>query len=72
MNAIHKAAFAVSALAITIVGAALATAPMAFARSVPLVAHGDCATSSLQLTLSGHVDCRDASRDARLIALNRR
>ena len=68
MNAIQKAAFAVSALAITIVGAALATAPMAFARSVPLVAHSDCRTSSLQVTLSGHADCRDVG----LIALNRR
>jgi len=72
MNAIQKAAFAASALAITIVGAALATAPMAFARSLPVVAHNDCATSSLQLTLSGHVTCGDVTREASLIALNRR
>jgi len=72
MNAIQKAGFAVSALAITIVGAALATAPMAFARSVAVVAHSDCATASLQLTRSAGIDCNDVSRDARLIALNRR
>lgn len=72
MNAIQKAGFAVSALAITIVGAALATAPMAFARSVPVVAHSDCATSGLQVTLSAGVDCQDVSREAGLIALNRR
>jgi hypothetical protein len=41
MNAIQKATFAVSALAITLVGAALVTAPIAFARpvSVAVVAH---------------------------------
>ena len=72
MNAIQKTAFAVSALAITIVGAALATAPMAFARSVPVVAHSDCTTSSLQVTLSGRVNCSGVSREAGLIALNRR
>jgi uncharacterized membrane protein (DUF441 family) len=72
MNAIQKATFAVSALAITIVGAALATAPMAFARSVPVVAQSDCTTSALRVTLSGRVDCRDVSREAGLIALNRR
>ena len=72
MNAIQKAAFAASALAITIVGAALATAPLAFARSVPILAHDDCTTSSLQLTLSGHGACTDVSREAGLIALNRR
>jgi hypothetical protein len=72
MNAIRKATFAVSALAITIVGAALATAPMAFARSVPVLAHNDCAGASLQINLSGHLDCADVSRDAGLIALNRR
>lgn len=38
MSAIRKAAFAASALAITLVGAAFATAPMAFARSEPTVA----------------------------------
>ena len=72
MNAIQKATFAASALAITLVGAVLATAPMAFARPVPLMAHSDCVTSSLQLTLAGQADCRTATRDAGLIALNRR
>lgn len=72
MNAIQKAAFAASALAITIVGAALATAPMAFARSVPVVAHSDCTTSSLRATLSASTDCRAAGHGAELIALNRR
>jgi hypothetical protein len=68
MNAIQKATFAASALAITLVGAALATAPMAFARPVPVMAHSDCSTPSLQLTLSGHVTCSGAE----LIAFNRR
>jgi hypothetical protein len=38
MNAIQKATFAASALAITLVGAALVTAPIAFARPLPVVA----------------------------------
>lgn len=72
MNAIRKAAFAASALAITLVGAALATAPLAFARSQPIVAHDACSTSSLQLTLAGHVECSGAGPAAGLIAFNRR
>ena len=72
MNAIQKATFAASALVITLVGAALVTAPMAFARPVPVMARAACATSSLQLTLSGHLECNATSRDAGLIALNRR
>ncbi|HUA23643.1 MAG TPA: hypothetical protein VMA54_05980 [Steroidobacteraceae bacterium] len=36
MNAIRKATFAVSALAITLIGAALVTAPIAFARPSPV------------------------------------
>lgn len=72
MNAIQKATFAASALAITLVGAVLVTAPMAFARPVPVMAHSDCVTSSLQVTLSGHVACQGGTRDAGLIALNRR
>jgi hypothetical protein len=41
MNAIQKATFAASALAITLVGAAVVTAPIAFARPLPVavVAH---------------------------------
>ena len=41
MNAIQKATFAASAFAITLVGAALVTAPIAFARPLPVavVAH---------------------------------
>lgn len=72
MNAFQKATFAVSALAITLIGGALATAPIAFARSMPVLSHGDCSAPSLQLTLSGQVDCQAASRDAGLIALNGR
>ena len=68
MNAIQKATFAASALAITLIGAALATAPMAFARPVPVMAHSDCSTPSLQLTLSGRVTCTGTE----LIAFNRR
>jgi len=69
MNTIQKAAFAASALAITLVGAALVTAPIAFARPVPVVAHGNCPTASLQL---GQVGCAGFTRDAGLVALNRR
>jgi hypothetical protein len=48
MNAIQKAAFAASALAITLVGSAFVTAPMAFVRSEPVVAHrAACSTPSL-------------------------
>jgi hypothetical protein len=72
MNAIQKATFAASALAITVVGALLVTAPMAFAHPVPVTTHNDCSTTSLQLTVSGHVNCNDVSRDAGLLALNRR
>lgn len=57
MNAIQKAAFAVSALVITLVGAALVTAPIAFAQPMQVVAH---------------VHYQDVSRDSGLIALNRR
>lgn len=72
MNAIQKAAFAASALAITLVGAAFVTAPMAFARPVPVVAHHVCSTPGLQLALAGHVGCKSASPDAGLVAFNRR
>ena len=61
MNAIRKAAFAASALAITLVGAALVTAPLAFARSEPIVAHQVCSTG-----------CTSAGPDAGLMAFNRR
>jgi hypothetical protein len=59
MNAIQKATFAVSALAITLVGAALVTAPIAFARPQPVavVAH------TVWAGLASH---------AGLVALNRR
>jgi hypothetical protein len=72
MNAIQKAAFAASALVITLAGAALVTAPIAFARPVPVLAHSDCSMPSLRLNPSGHAGCRDVSRDSGLIALNRR
>jgi hypothetical protein len=72
MNTIQKATFAASALAITLVGAALVTAPIAFARPLPVVAHSDCATAGLQLNESGRVSCAGFARDAGLIALNNR
>lgn len=71
MNAIQKVAFAASALAITLVGAALVTAPMAFAQPVPVVAHHVCSTSTLQLALGGNVGCASGSPDAGLVAFNR-
>ena len=67
MNAIQKAAFAASAVVITLVGAALVTAPIAFARPMPVVALSGCSTSSLQVTLSGQATC-----DSAPIVLNRR
>lgn len=72
MNTIRKAAFAASALTITLVGAALVTAPLAFARPEPVVARQVCSTPSLQLTLAGQVKCTGASPDAGLMAFNRR
>ena len=70
MNAIQKATFAATALAITLIGAALVTAPMAFARPMRIVAHGGCSTASAQVTLTP--DCQNVSRDLGLVALNRR
>lgn len=72
MNAIQKATFAASALAITLVGAALVTAPMAFARPVPVVAHSDCSTAGAPLAAAGHVQCGNLSYESGLVALNRR
>jgi hypothetical protein len=72
MNAIQKAAFAASSLAITLVGAALVTAPMAFARALPVVAHTDCSAPSLQVTPAAQADCNGLSGHPALIALNRR
>ena len=71
MNAIRKAAFAASALAITLVGAALVTAPIAFARPIPLAAH-NCLAPSAHAALAGQAGCRDLGRDSGLVALNRR
>lgn len=71
MNAIRRAAFAASALAITLVGAAFVTAPMAFAGSEPVVAHQACATASLELASAGHTVCKSARSDAWLVAFNR-
>lgn len=72
MNAIRKAAFAASALTITLVGAALVTAPIAFARSEPIVAHQACSNPSVQITLAGQAGCTSASHDTGLMAFNRR
>lgn len=71
MNAIQKAAFAASALAITLVGAAFVTAPMAFARPVPVVADHACSAPSVEIALAGHVGCKSASPEAGLVAFNR-
>lgn len=72
MSTIQKAAFAASAFAITLVGAAFVTAPMAFAQPQPIVAHHACPAPSLQLSVAGRVECRSASPDAGLMAFNRR
>jgi hypothetical protein len=59
MNAIQKATFAVSALAITLVGAALVTAPIAFARPQPVA-------------VAAHTGWAGGATNAGLVALNRR
>jgi hypothetical protein len=51
MNAIQKATFAATALAITLVGAVLVTAPMAFARPVPVMAQSGGAVPAQQVIL---------------------
>jgi len=72
MNAIQKVAFAASALAITLVGAALVTAPMAFAHPMQVVAQGGCSTPAAQVTPLRLPACQNVSRDLELVALNRR
>jgi hypothetical protein len=72
MNAIQHAAFAASALAITLVGAALVTAPIAFAGPIPVTAHSDCLAPSAHAALAGQAGCRDLGRHSGLVALNRR
>ena len=59
MNAIQKATFAVSALAITLVGAALVTAPIAVARPLPVAA-------------LAHTGWAGVTSNTGLVALNRR
>jgi hypothetical protein len=70
MNTIQKAAFAASALAITLAGSALVTAPMVFARTMPVGAQGACAVAGLQPAPSGHGGCRGIRSGAALLALN--
>jgi hypothetical protein len=59
MNTIQKATFAASALAITLVGAALVTAPIAFARPVPAA-------------VVAHTGWAGVTANTGLVALNRR
>jgi hypothetical protein len=67
MNAIRKATVAASALAITLVGAVLVTAPLALARPQPVVAHQACTTQ-----VSRHLECYGVKNETGLVALNRR
>ena len=71
MSTIQKAAFAASALAITLAGALSVTAPMTFARPQPVMTRDACSVPSMQLALSGHVRCVEASRGAGLLAFDR-
>lgn len=71
MNTARKATFAASALAITIVGAVLVTAPMLFAKPMSVVANRACSTSSPQLILAGHGHCDDINRNSLLLVFNR-
>ena len=59
MNTIQKATFVASALAITLVGAALVTAPIAFARPLPVA-------------VATHTGWAGATAAATQVALNRR
>lgn len=72
MNTIQKAAFAASALAISLLGAALVTAPIAFARPIPVAAHSTCLLPSAHAALAGRASCMDLGRDSGLVALNHR
>lgn len=68
MNAIQKITVAASAFAITCLGAALVTAPMAFARPVAVVAQTECAAPAAQLGQQGNAGC--TAFGGQLIALN--
>lgn len=59
MNTVQRVTFAASALAITLIGAVLVTAPMLLVRPLPVATSRACSTSSLQLILAGH-HCRGA------------
>jgi len=61
MNAIQKAGFAVSALAITIVGAVLVTAPMAFGRPLSVLGQNACSNPTQQIALAGHETCNEVT-----------
>jgi hypothetical protein len=68
MNAIQKATFAASALAITCLGATLVTAPMAFARPVAVVAQSEHTPCGLELGQSADLGCTGLGADAEPIA----
>lgn len=72
MSTIRKATFAASALAITLAGAAFVTAPIAFARPIPVAAHSGCLVPSAHTALGQQADCVDLGQGSRLVALNRR
>ena len=59
MNAIQKITFAASALAVTLVGAALVTAPITFARPSPVA-------------VAAHAGWTTVASNTGLVALNRR
>lgn len=60
MNAIQKATFAASALTITLVGALLVTAPLAFGRSDAVFGQSACPTPSVQVTQPAASACSGA------------
>jgi hypothetical protein len=71
MNAIQKATFAASSLAITCLGAALVTAPMAFARPVAVVAQSECTISTPSLGTPAYLGCTGVGVDAGRVAHSR-
>ncbi len=71
MSTPQKAAFAARALAITLAGAAFVTAPIAFARPIPIAAHSGCLVPGAHTAPGRQAYCVDLGQGSRLVALNR-
>ena len=71
MNATQKITFAAGALAITVIGSLLVTAPMAFAHQVAVTTQSQYEASRLQAAPSGHLASEDTGEHSALVASNR-